>query len=114
MLDQRVREYLEWSWDYAQAESLQEESLKGVARAINAGITRGADCSEEDLVDAFLRDRVDFDYLQELKLSEEDDWSLSGGIQGEFGGLTQAEVEREVRSFPNFQELVDQIKKEVV
>jgi hypothetical protein len=66
----RIREYLEWSWNYGVAEEMADETTKGIARMISAGIGRGEDQEESDLVADFINLRctegeIDEDWLPE-------------------------------------------------
>lgn len=72
VLSKSTRELLEWSWNYAIAESLEGDTTKGVARAIAYGLMPGKDADDRQLLRDFLSSRVD--NLTTLTLRDPDQW----------------------------------------
>jgi len=96
-----ARAYLEWSWNYGLAQELQDETTKGMARAISCGLTRGEDADDEDLLIDFLELRVDD--IKELTLFEPTVWDPEE--------LTMAHPREEIRKFPTFLDVWDRIEE---
>lgn len=104
-----VRLYLEWSFNYARAEELQDYSVKGVARAISSGIPRGEDAPDEHLVADFLDARVDdLDLTSNESLCDPSDWTPDPKDRD--NPLTWVELVAAVRGLEEFPELLEQAK----
>ena len=104
-----VRQYLEWSFNYARAEELQDDSVKGVARAISAGITRGEDAPDEHLIADFLEARVDdLDLASSESLADPDGWAPDPKDRA--NPLTWVELVAAIRGLEEFPELLEQAR----
>jgi hypothetical protein len=66
----RIREYLEWSWNYGIAEEISDETTKGIARMIAAGISKGEDQALDDLIADFINLRCTNGEIDEEWLPE--------------------------------------------
>jgi hypothetical protein len=99
-LTQNVRKYLEWSWNFGIAEELAQNSTKGMARLIegSGGIVAGADVDDEELVEAFLSNRI-----EDLKtLQPAEGWNPDVA----YHGFTKDELVAALRSFVGIDELI--------
>jgi hypothetical protein len=107
-----AREYLEWSWNYARAEELAEYSTKEVARSISSGIDRGEDVIEENLVEDFLDKRVDD--LEAMTLLQPEQWTPLDAVNrvpdSPFPGLSMEKLVAELRSFPDLDLIIAEVK----
>jgi hypothetical protein len=66
----RIREYLEWSWNYGIAEEMAENTTKDNGRMISMGIAKGEEQDMSDLVADFINLRctdgeIDNEWLPE-------------------------------------------------
>lgn len=121
-LSSKVRAYLEWSWNYAMAEGLQEELTKGLARAIAAGIVPGADASDHDLVYDYLENRVG-DRVAFLSspiarvnwrevLDQPTDW-WGNNARSDYWELVFVKFVAELRNFPGLAEMVRELDEDL-
>lgn len=99
-----VFEYLAWSWDFALAEGMREDTTKEMARTISAGILRGRNAEDYDLVVDFLTNRV-MD-LVSLGLGESSEWALREPRETE---LTYDMVKKELLGYPRFAEALAEV-----
>lgn len=97
MLSQRIRQYLEDSFNWWQAESLLEERVEVLAALVAQGIEKGKDQKDEVLVKYWLEDRVSGDD----KLLDPA-WNPSFGI---------IEVWSELRSFRGFAKIYEEVAR---
>lgn len=57
-----LRKELEWAYNWLTAISLiEDETIKGIARAISDGIVRGEDATDDQLVESFVDGFTDAD-----------------------------------------------------
>jgi hypothetical protein len=98
-LSKEVRSYLEWSWNYSIAESMEQESTKGIARWIAYGVYRGEDQADQALICDWLETRVKD--LEILELYDQENW--------EWGGRDTATFIVELRSLPYFDDCVQEV-----
>jgi hypothetical protein len=104
-----VRQYLEWSFNYARAEELSDDSVKGVAREISIGIPRGEDALDEHLAADFLENRVDdLDMTSNESLVDPDNWTPDPRDRD--NPLTWVELVAAIRGLEEFPELLEQAK----
>lgn len=54
-----IRQHLEWSWNYAIAEQLHDDTIRHNAQWVSAGIGRGEMQTDEDLLQDFVQNRID-------------------------------------------------------
>jgi hypothetical protein len=99
-----ARAYLEWSWNYGLAQELQDETTRGLAKAIECGLTRGEDADDEALIVDFLELRVDD--IKELTLLDPTVWDPDKGKE-----LTMVHLREEIRKFPTFLDVWDRIEE---
>ena len=100
-----VRNFLEWSWDYALAEDFRTYSIKDVAREIGSGVLSGRDAADEVLVRNFLENRVEDLALLTIV---GDGWEPT--LKDNELDLAQLQVE--LFAFPTFLEIKKEIEEE--
>jgi hypothetical protein len=58
LLTPALRKYLAWSWNYGIAESMRDDTCKHNAEWVSAGIGRGEDAGDVELLRSFLIQRT--------------------------------------------------------